>query len=95
MNNMGTENVYNDIQAMSLPVRYIKKKQPVKNTVKTPMNFVPTNLVTSKKIPSHINIQKTVIEQPYNLNKEKQEVLKEHQNNLISILVVDKFNINL
>lgn len=69
---MGTENVYNDIQAMSLPVRYIKKKKPGKNTAKTPMNFVSTNLVTSKKIPSHINIQKTVIEQPYNLNKEKQ-----------------------
>ena len=72
MNNLGTNNLYSGIQAMSLPVRYIKKKQPVKNTVKTPMNFVSTNLVTSKKIPSHINIQKTVIEQPYNLNKEKQ-----------------------
>lgn len=57
---------------MGLPVRYIKKKQPVKNTVKTPMNFVPTNLVISKKIPSHANTQKSVIEQPYNLNKEKQ-----------------------
>lgn len=72
MNNLGTNNLYSGIQAMGLPVRYIKKKQPVKNTVKTPMNFVSTNPVISKKVPSHINIQKTVIEQPYNLNKEKQ-----------------------
>lgn len=69
---MGTENVYNDIQAMSLPVRYIKKKKPGKNTAKTPNNFVSTNPVISKKIPSHANTQKSVIEQPYNLNKEEQ-----------------------
>ncbi|MBR6838849.1 MAG: hypothetical protein IKM94_04770 [Alphaproteobacteria bacterium] len=72
MNNLGTENLYTDIQAMGLPVRYIKKKQPVKNTVKAPKNFVSTNPVISKKIPSHTNIQQPVIEQPYNLNKEKQ-----------------------
>ncbi len=72
MNNLGTENLYTDIQVMGLPVRYIKKKQPGKNTVKTPKNFVSINPVISKKIPSHANTQKTVIEQPYNLNKEKQ-----------------------
>lgn len=72
MNNMGTENLYTDIQVMGLPVRYIKKKQPVKNTAKTPNNFVSTNPVISKKIPSHANTQKSVIEQPYNLNKEEQ-----------------------